>query len=86
MVESHTQWIEGLVASNIHWTPNLFSLRIEADVAPFAAGQYTSLALDIGGVRIAQPDKTRAARAARTRSSLGRMGNLRSVFGGNAIS
>lgn len=55
MVESHTQWIEGLVASNIHWTQNLFSLRIEADVAPFAAGQYTSLALDIGGVRIAQP-------------------------------
>jgi len=55
MVESNTQWIEGTVASNVHWTPNLFSLRIEADVAPFVAGQYTSLALDIDGERIAQP-------------------------------
>lgn len=55
MVESQTQWIEGLVASNVHWTENLFSLRIEADVAPFSAGQYTSLALDVEGVRVAQP-------------------------------
>lgn len=48
-------WIEGTVAGNVHLTQNLFSLRIEADLAPFVAGQYTSLALDIDGQRIAQP-------------------------------
>ncbi|MCB1673020.1 MAG: ferredoxin--NADP reductase [Pseudomonadales bacterium] len=48
-------WIEGVVTDNIHWTEFLFSLRIEADVAPFKAGQFTSLALDIGGERIARP-------------------------------
>jgi ferredoxin--NADP+ reductase len=55
MSEQITRWIEGSVASNTHWTPNLFSLRIDADVAPFKAGQYTALALDIGGERVAQP-------------------------------
>lgn len=55
MVASDTRWTEGIVASNTHWTQNLFSLRIEAEVAPFAAGQYTSLALDIEGQRVAQP-------------------------------
>jgi len=55
MSEQITRWIEGSVASNTHWTPNLFSLRIDADVAPFKAGQYTALALDIAGERIAQP-------------------------------
>lgn len=48
-------WIAGTVAANVHLTQNLFSLRIEADLAPFTAGQYTSLALDIDGQRVAQP-------------------------------
>lgn len=55
MSEQITRWIEGSVARNTHWTPNLFSLCIDADVAPFQAGQYTALALDIAGERIAQP-------------------------------
>jgi len=55
MVESETRWTEGTVTSNVQWTQNLFSLHIEAEVAPFAAGQYTALALDIDGTRIAQP-------------------------------
>lgn len=41
-----TDWVKGVVAANTHWTNNLFSLRIDADVEPFDAGQYTWLALD----------------------------------------
>jgi ferredoxin--NADP+ reductase len=50
-----TQWIEGKVSENIHWTENLFTLKIDADVDTFTAGQFTSLALDIDGERIARP-------------------------------
>jgi len=48
-------WIEGIVVENIHWTENLFSLKIQAKVDTFKAGQFTSLALDINGERIARP-------------------------------
>lgn len=41
-----TDWIKGVVAANTHWTNNLFSLRIDAIIEPFEAGQYTWLALD----------------------------------------
>lgn len=50
-----SQWIEGTVVENIHWTENLFTLKIDADVDEFTAGQFTSLALDIDGERIARP-------------------------------
>lgn len=50
-----TDWIEGKVVENIHWTESLFSLRVDADIVPFTAGQFTSLALDIAGERIARP-------------------------------
>lgn len=50
-----TDWIEGTVADAIHWTGHLFTLKIYAEVAPFKAGQFTSLALDIDGERIARP-------------------------------
>jgi ferredoxin--NADP+ reductase len=49
------KWIQGTVVDNIHWTENLFSLKIDADVDSFTAGQFTSLALDIDGKRIARP-------------------------------
>ena len=55
MAETKPIWTEGTVAGITHRTQNLFSLQIDADVAPFAAGQYTSLALDVDGERIAQP-------------------------------
>jgi len=55
MAELKPAWIEGVVAANTHRTQNLFSLQIEADLAPFKAGQYTSLALDIDGERVGQP-------------------------------
>lgn len=50
-----TDWTRGKVVNNRHWTNNLFSLTIDADIAPFRAGQYTSLALDIDGQRISDP-------------------------------
>lgn len=50
-----TDWVKGVVVANTHWTDNLFSLQIQADIAPFEAGQYTSLALDVNGERVAQP-------------------------------
>ncbi len=49
------QWIEGTVVDNIHWTENLFTLKIDAAVDDFTAGQFTSLALEIDGERIARP-------------------------------
>ena len=49
------EWIEGRIVENIHWSDNLFTLKIDADVDNFSAGQFTSLALDIDGARIARP-------------------------------
>jgi ferredoxin--NADP+ reductase len=49
------QWIQGTVVDNIHWTENLYSLKIDADVDTFIAGQFTSLALEIEGERIDRP-------------------------------
>lgn len=40
-----SKWVNGVVVANTHWTENLFSLRIEADVAAFQPGQYTELAI-----------------------------------------
>tara|TARA_R110002110_G_scaffold89303_2_gene232667 strand:+ start:17769 stop:18512 length:744 start_codon:yes stop_codon:yes gene_type:complete len=50
-----SDWIDGEVVSNIHWHENLFSLKIAADIGAFRAGQFTSLALEIEGERIARP-------------------------------
>lgn len=55
MTVAKDAWLEGVVVSNTHWTQNLFSLRIQADLSPYAAGQYTSLGLILDGVRVAQP-------------------------------
>lgn len=48
-------WVEGSVLENIHWTENLFSLKIDAPIEKFKAGQFTSLGLDFEGERIARP-------------------------------
>ena len=49
------EWIKGVVAANTHWTENLFSLQVEADLQHFVAGQYTSLGLEPGGSGKTQP-------------------------------
>ena len=48
-------FVEGSIVENKHWSETLYSLRIEADIAPFAAGQFGKLALDIDGERTARP-------------------------------
>lgn len=46
------QWLNGKVVRVTHWTPSLFSLIVHAPVAPFTAGQYSKLALEIDGQRV----------------------------------
>jgi len=50
-----SEWIKGVVAANTHWTDNLFSLQIHANLQQFVAGQYTSLGLGKGDSCKAQP-------------------------------
>ena len=50
-----SRWESGTVVGNRRWTEGLHSLRIEAPVDPFIAGQLTRLALDIDVERVARP-------------------------------
>ncbi len=50
-----SDWAEGRVVSNICHGGELFVLHVKASVQPFRAGQYTKLALDMNGERIARP-------------------------------
>jgi len=48
-------WIQGKVLENIHCTDKLFSLKVDADIECFKAGQFTRLGLDINGERVTRP-------------------------------
>lgn len=48
-------WVKGSIVRQHHWTEDLCSLYVHAPVAPFQAGQFTKLALDIDGERIGRP-------------------------------
>jgi ferredoxin--NADP+ reductase len=48
-------WVEGTVINIRQWTDRLYSLQVEADIPPFKAGQFTRVALDIEGERVARP-------------------------------
>jgi ferredoxin--NADP+ reductase len=48
-------WVEGRVLALHGWTAELYSLQLEAEVAPFVAGQFTRLALEIDGEMVARP-------------------------------
>ena len=48
-------WLAGKVIENRHWTPHLFSLRVEAPRLAFEAGQFVRIGLDIGAERVARP-------------------------------
>ena len=50
-----SNWIEGNVIENKHWTDLLYSLRIEADIDPFIAGQYGRLGLEIDDQIVGRP-------------------------------
>ena len=50
-----SKWIEGKVINLRQWTDELYSVQVEADIAPFTAGQFTRLALEIDGEMVARP-------------------------------
>ena len=49
------KWVEGTVVGQKRWTQTLFTLRVEADIAAFEAGQFAKLALAIEGEMVARP-------------------------------
>lgn len=49
------EWKEAIITERIDWTEGLASLRFHSDLAPYKAGQYATIALDIDGKRIARP-------------------------------
>jgi len=50
-----SKWLAGRVVGQTRWTERLLSLQGAAPLASFEAGQFTKLALDVDGERIARP-------------------------------
>ena len=50
-----SKFVQGTVVGKRRWTERLYSLRVDAEVAPFQAGQFTKLALDINGEMVGRP-------------------------------
>jgi ferredoxin/flavodoxin---NADP+ reductase len=49
------KWVEGTVVDQKRWTQTLFSLKVNAEVAAFEAGQFAKLALEAEGEMVARP-------------------------------
>jgi ferredoxin--NADP+ reductase len=49
------QWINGRVVDNKRWGGQLFSLRVDAEIEPFRAGQFSKLGLPIDGEIVSRP-------------------------------
>lgn len=49
------QWRQGRVICKVVWNERLVSLRIAAEIEPFAAGQFAKLGLEIDGEIVARP-------------------------------
>ena len=50
-----SKWVAGKVVGLRQWTNDLYSIQVEADIAPFTAGQFNRLALEINGEMVARP-------------------------------
>ena len=50
-----TDWLEGKIVERRQWTEGLFSLRFEAPLGHFKAGQFVRIGLDVDGERIGRP-------------------------------
>lgn len=48
------KWITAQVNAIHWWNERLFTLKIEADIPPFKAGQFTKLAMEVDGKRVAR--------------------------------
>ncbi|MCP1064966.1 ferredoxin--NADP(+) reductase [Serratia symbiotica] len=46
------EWVNGKVVKVEQWNSGLFSITINAPIAPFIAGQFTKLALEIDGISV----------------------------------
>lgn len=49
------EWLEATVTEKVRWNDGLFSLRFEAPLPAFKAGQFVRVGLDVDGERIARP-------------------------------
>ncbi len=49
------KWLNGTVIENRRWTEDLTSLKIDADLGAFNAGQFVRVGLEIDGEIIARP-------------------------------
>ena len=49
------EWLEATVTEKIRWNDGLFSLRFEAPLPSFKAGQFLRVGLDVDGERVARP-------------------------------
>lgn len=49
------KFVAGTVVGKRRWAERLYSLQVAAEVAPFHAGQFTKLVLDINGERVGRP-------------------------------
>ena len=50
-----SKWVEGTVVGQRHWAGLMYSLQVEAELAPFEAGQFTKLALALDGEMVGRP-------------------------------
>jgi ferredoxin--NADP+ reductase len=50
-----SKWVEGRVVAQKRWAGLLYSLQVEAELAPFQAGQFTKLALAGDGEMVGRP-------------------------------
>lgn len=50
-----TDWLQGKIVERRQWTEGLFSLRFEAPLGQFKAGQFVRIALDVDGERVGRP-------------------------------
>ena len=50
-----SKWVEGTVVAQKHWAARLYSLQVDAELAPFQAGQFAKLALAVDGEMVARP-------------------------------
>jgi ferredoxin--NADP+ reductase len=50
-----TEWVTGKIVDRIEWTESLVSIKVRAALAPYKAGQFVRLGLDIGSERQGRP-------------------------------
>jgi ferredoxin/flavodoxin---NADP+ reductase len=50
-----TEWVAAKIVDRIDWTESLVSITVRAELAPYKAGQFVRLGLDIDGERQGRP-------------------------------